>query len=559
MIDAKIVSSLEKIFLDDKLERFEQTERLTALRGERVSVQLVHVFVPDAETVSAATKTAALTLGGSLAPYADARQVMQVAATKVTNEKKPLDDNYLRTTPGLYPDLLAPLYYNGRVVGDEGCPQATWIEIDLPETIEAGEYTLTCRLDSERFGAWEGTFTLDVIDAVLPKEDIYLTQWFHADCLANYYQVEPWSERHWEIVEDFARVARRGGINLLLTPVFTPPLDTAVGGERLTTQLVGVTRTNGVYAFDFSLLDRWIEMCDRVGIEYLEISHFFTQWGAQHAPKVMATVDGEYKKLFGWETEATGAEYTEFLQTFLSAFLDHMKARGDDRRCFFHISDEPKGEHLEYYRAAKAIVAELLEGYPIMDALSDFGFYGERVVSNPIPSTDHIAPFLEANVPHLWTYYCVGQAYLVSNRYLAMPAWRNRCIGMQLYKYRIEGFLQWGYNFYNNRHSGDAINPYCDASGGFWVPAGDMFSVYPAQDGTAMESTRFVVFYEALQDIKAMKLCEQYYGHDAVVAAIEEEFGQNITFETCTKSAEVTLRIRARINQMIRTAINGNI
>jgi hypothetical protein len=364
-----------------------------------------------------------------------------------------------------------------------------------------------------------------------------------------------WSERHWEIVESFVRTARHGGINLLLTPVFTPPLDTAIGGERRTTQLVGVEKRGAEYAFDFSLLDRWIEMCDRCGIRYFEISHLFTQWGATHAPKIMATVDGEYKKLFGWETDATGEEYTCFLRTFLQAFLSHMKARGDDRRCFFHISDEPNLTQLADYRAAKAVVADLLEGYPIMDALSSYEFYETGAVEHPIPSSNHIEPFLANGVPDLWTYYCVGQAIDVSNRFIAMPAWRTRCIGMQLYKYNIKGFLQWGYNFYNNRHSGDPVNPYCDASAGHSFPAGDAYSVYPAADGTAMESTRFVVFHEALQDLRAMKLCERYYGHDAVVAELERVFGGEITFKTCTYSAEMTLRIRETVNEMIRRAV----
>ena len=48
-----------------------------------------------------------------------------------------------------------------------------------------------------------------------------------------------------------------------------------------------------------------------------------------------------------------------------------------------------------------------------------------------------------------------------------------------------------------------------------------------------------------------MKLCEKYYGHDAVVTAIEEELGCRLTFETCAKSAKTMLAIRRRINEMI--------
>ena len=133
-----------------------------------------------------------------------------------------------------------------------------------------------------------------------------------------------------------------------------------------------------------------------------------------------------------------------------------------------------------------------------------------------------------------------------------MPSWRNRSIGMQMYKYNIKGFLHWGYNFYNNQYSGDPINPFTETCADFVFPAGDAYLVYPENDGTALESIRMAVFFEALQDIKAMKLAESLTSHDEVVKAIEEEFGGEITFETCTKDSKTQLNIRQRVNEIIK-------
>ena len=85
---------------------------------------------------------------------------------------------------------------------------------------------------------------------------------------------------------------------MLLTPVFTPPLDTAVGGERPTVQLVKVIKENNKYSFDFENFRRYINLCLNCGIEAFEISHFFTQWGAKHVPKTVATVNGKEKQIF---------------------------------------------------------------------------------------------------------------------------------------------------------------------------------------------------------------------------------------------------------------------
>ncbi len=550
MIESKIISSLEKVFIDNQMGDFSALESIRMLKNQRLSVQLLHTMTGEDAPLHTIYS---LKIEGELSVYARARSVELVP---VMFPVSIYDDNYLRTTPGLYPDWLQPLHYDGGVSVVKNQLRAVWVEFMPQGQVTAGQYPITISLMAGDEVATSATVTVEVLDAELPSQEMLLTQWFHCDSLANYYHCEPWSERHWEIVENFARTAVENGINLLLTPVFTPPLDTRIGGERTTNQLIDVTVTNGVYTFGFDKLDRWVDMCDRVGIKYFEISHLFTQWGAGHAPKVMATVDGVYQRIFGWDTDATGEAYSRFLRTFLPAFLAHMKARGDDRRCYFHISDEPHGEQMAQYKASKAVVADILEGYPVMDALSDYTFYCEGVVTMPIPSNNHIQPFIEGGVPNLWTYYCCGQCVDVSNRLIAMPAWRTRCIGMQFYKYDIAGFLQWGYNFYNNMQSVDSINPYANNSGDYWVPAGDPFSVYPAQDGTAYESTRIIVFHEALEDVRAMKLAESYYGKEAVVAEMEKIFGE-IRFDRCAKSADEVLAVRAKIDDMIARAIAG--
>ena len=557
MIVTKITSSQEKIFADETPQTYRELKRLTALKGERVSIQYMFTYDQKGCEILEWAMRVKPEFSGTLVPYI--HSVRDIYHVPVLNpliwQNGGIDDNYLRTTPGIFPDVLTPLQYGGKITISSHALSAIWIEFRLPDDIKAGEYDLKITLPTEKYGTYENSFTLEVIDATLPKEDIHFTQWFHSDCLADYYRVPVWSDEHWRIVENFARVAVENGINTLLTPIFTPPLDTAVGGERTTVQLLGITKSGDKYTFDFTNLQRWIDMCDRVGVKNFEIAHFFTQWGAAHAPKIMATENGEYKKIFGWETDSTSHEYTSFLRQLITAFLDYMKKGGNDKRCFFHISDEPHLEHLDKYRAAKNSIKDLLEGYVIMDALSDYDLYEQGAVDNPIPSTNHIAHFLEEKVPHLWTYYCVSQNYKVSNRFHAMPAWRNRSIGMQLYKFDIEGFLQWGYNFYNNQHSVDLINPYLDCGANLVFTAGDAFSVYPAIDGTALESARIIVFHEALQDRKAMKLCEKYYGKERVVKEIEDVLGDELTFERCALSSHEMLHVRERINQLIKAVL----
>ena len=291
--------------------------------------------------------------------------------------------------------------------------------VDPKGACKPGNYPIRIIFDDPQ-GIELGTaeFNLELIGAALPQQTLIRTEWFHADCLSNFYGVDVFSEEHWEIIEKFVKTASDYGINMILTPVFTPPLDTMIGGERPTVQLTDVEKVGDRYEFGFDRLKRWIDMCLKAGIQYFEFSHLFTQWGAKHAPKIMARENGELKRIFGWETDAASAEYSSFLDQFLKALVSFIKQNPLEKQSYFHVSDEPLLEHMEAYKNAADIINRNLKGFPVIDALSDYTYYEKGIVKNPIPSTDHIDKFLEHQVPDLWTYYCCGQYKKVSNRFL---------------------------------------------------------------------------------------------------------------------------------------------
>lgn len=545
----KLLSSLEKCFLDEKI-----TEKTAFTGGSFLLNERFH-FGACYTTGTSERRAVTLKIVSPLADFVRVWRVQHVPV-KMAADGAPTDGNYLRTAPGLYPDLLQPLPENRRLI-QSGNLESLFFEIDTAGAVEAGSYPLTVQLCDFESGEvlCAAACTLEIIGAVLPPQTLLYTQWFHADCLQVQYGTQAFDERHWQIIENYMRMAVRSGINMLLTPVFTPPLDTAVGGERPTTQLVDVTVTRGSYTFGFEKLGRWIQLCDRVGIRYFEISHFFTQWGAAHAPKIMATADGTYTRLFGWDTDATGETYTAFLHAFIPALLAFMKSQnGADRRCYFHISDEPSAEHIPQYAAARRVVEDLLHGYPIMDALSNYAFYEQGIVARPIPATDHIEPFLTHGVPELWCYYCCCQKDKVSNRFLSMPSARNRVIGTQFYKYAISGFLQWGFNFYFNQFSYAPVNPFLCTDGDYFAPAGDAFTVYPGTDGQPLESLRLEVFFDALQDMRALQLCEQLYDRDFVLQLLEEGIPP-ITFSAFPQETAFLPAMRKRLNAAIKARL----
>lgn len=101
----KLISSLEKCFMDDSMESKTEFRRASILRNERFAFQAAytdtdpsnHSYIPGSIRIDS--------------PLADAVSVFFVAqvpaAMPVYRDEKSLD-GYLRTAPGFYPDLLLP-------------------------------------------------------------------------------------------------------------------------------------------------------------------------------------------------------------------------------------------------------------------------------------------------------------------------------------------------------------------------------------------------------------------------------------------------------------------
>ena len=91
-----------------------------------------------------------------------------------------------------------------------------------------------------------------------------------------------------------------------MMPLFTPELDTYIGGERPTTQLVDITvETDGSYSFNFDKVGRWIDMCLACGVEStfaveaVERTHFAIlgqQIDSQRHAQTAAVYGAEYRR-----------------------------------------------------------------------------------------------------------------------------------------------------------------------------------------------------------------------------------------------------------------------
>lgn len=537
----KQISSLEKILPKDMVRGNEVFEK-TLLRGQSFNYQIV------------LTETVAVLYDVSVeSPIADQVHLytVQNAQMDLPTSAPGYDQDFITEVPGIMPDILMPMELEKNTVKASYGSTAVWVEVRLDKNTPAGEYPIKITFKNEAL-AFEtsSSMLIKVAKAVLPEQKLLFTQWFHVDCIADVHNVEIYSKKHWELIEKYMMMAKRVGINMILTPVITPPLDTAVGTTRPCTQLVKIMKDENGYTFDFTLLDKWFRLCKKCGIKYFEISHLFSQWGLKCAPNIKVWENGEEYYKFGWHVDSRSDEYREFLEAFLPELIKYLEEKKIKSNCYFHISDEPHVEHLENYEYAHKLVTSLIGDCKTFDALSNYEFYERGLVKTPVTCIDHIMNFIEHNVEDQWGYYCCGQVYKVSNRFLGMPSYRNRILGLQLYKYDVKGFLQWGFNFYYSQYSKKLINPYVTTSSEKSFPSGDPFSVYPIANDV-VPSLRALVFKEALEDMQVCMALEKKIGRDKVIAMIDDAAGMNITFKEYPRNSEYVPNLIEKMTKIL--------
>ncbi len=536
MVDVRLISALEKVLQETSELKAPEFRSDVAARGEIYSFQIA--VRSDDFAIMRIESASELNTRIRVVKSVPVLYAGTGADTDVINGNK----------PGLYPDLLDDPDFGEQFRLVKNVWQCLWVTVYVGKDQKPGKYPIEIGIRNMGTNEVEAksVFDLEVLDFELVPQTLSNYNWFHVDCLFDYYKVPCWSEDHWQIIENFARNAHDHGVTMLYTPLWTPPLDTAVGHSRPSCQLLDITLdlSTLTYSFNFDRLRRYIELGQSIGFKEFGMSHLFTQWGAKCCPKIQATlinsarsiaterygaqhdwkkfVADQFTTIFSWNIESTSQEYADFLKQLFPALLPVLREYGlGKENCFFSLSDEPHNDHLETYSKCVELTRPLLEEFETIEALSHLDFYNKGLVKHPVPSISKIEEFKEVVSP-LWGYYCCGPEAGYPNRFIGMPSRRPRSFGMLAYIYDLAGFLHWGFNFYYSQYSWRAVDPFFTTDAGGAFPAGDSYLVYPGKYGDPLDSLRHESFFAGLQDLRACRTLEKKIGREAVLALLNE-------------------------------------
>ena len=400
--------------------------------------------------------------------------------------------------PGYVPD---PLFEEQDVYLPAGETHAFWVTVIPGEDSAPGVYDLKAVVSSAGGGEdCAHAVSVTVHNVVLEKRrDFPITHWFYCDALIDWYDTDLFDARFWSILPQYVRNVVVHGQDMLYVPVFTPPLD---GVKRPTQQLRVAREGRDGYHFDWQDVKKYVDLARQCGVEKFEWCHLFSQWGARYALRIYEGQGRDESLLWQPETSATSETYRVFLEQFLPALERFLTVEGLHDRSAFHVSDEPHGtEQLASYRAARGMLRTLAPWIHVMDALSEIEFAQQGLIDMPIPTISTALDFVAAGIPS-WCYYCCGPRGKFLNRLLDTPLAKIAMHGLLFYRWPVQGFLHWGYNYWYESQTRNLIDPFAEQDGLAWQRGwayGDPFLVYPGANGP-IDSIRWEVFSESLQD-----------------------------------------------------------
>ncbi len=450
--------------------------------------------------------------------------------------------------PGLAPDPLYPEDF-AHAGPEANC--SFWITLAIPKDARAGIRKLMVRLtieDETGHTGWLGTkpwsvelpVEVDVRPLVVQaRRDFPVTHWLNIESIWDWYKIEPFSDRFWELAEAYVADLTAHGVDVVYSPIFNNRHEIMPRpGQLLRVRKAG----EDSWEFDFSDVRRWIRMALKNGANYLEWTHFFTPapTSGKYPQRIFERWDKTGDLLWPPEISAMSDTYRGFLEQFIPQFRQVLEEEKAIDRSLFHCADEPDGDvQMADYRKARGLLRELAPWMKVMDAMSDPRFATERLSDMPVPSIVTAPLFAKAGCP-AWTYFCCGPRGGFLQRLHDTPLPKLRMAGWLFYKLGAKGFLHWGHNYWYVFCTGTMGDPFKDPANGSWpwLPNGDPFVVYPGANGP-MSSIRWEVFSESLQDYALLQAAGIKLD-DPMLASLE-------SYETFPKSEDWLKAARKKI------------
>lgn len=369
-----------------------------------------------------------------------------------------------------------------------GSVRPVWVSFDIPADTEPGTYTGTIHVRSEKEQSVLNV-RINVQQQQLPQPhdwEFRLDLWQNPWVVAQYYNLEPWSDEHRAMLKEHLKLyADAGGKYITTYAVHSPWSDNSYTIEG--TMIDWLKRTDGSWKFDYSIFDQYVDLCMETGIDEAITIYTPVPWGYRFRYLDESTGNYEYEE---WSPESE--EFRTNFTIFLSDLKAHLEKKGWFDKTYLGINENP----LNITVAAAKVIKEHSEDWRITYAgdwhaeltglLDDYS-----PVIGKEPTREEL---LDRKLTGSTTTYYVCCTPPQPNNFVFSPPVEGTYISWYAAAYGYDGFLRWAYDAW-------PADPMRDARHTLW-PAGDCFLVYPG--GTS--SIRFEKLREGIADFEKIRI-----------------------------------------------------
>ncbi len=207
-----------------------------------------------------------------------------------------------------------------------GTCQPIWLSLKLPPDAASGTYRGSVRVTPDGVAAVELPIAAEVFNWHVP-DPRHFQSFFAGEQspygVAKHYQVPLWSQEHFRLMESSFRQLARLGSRWLFVPV----IQTTEFGNLKDSIIVWTRKADGRLAFDFSTLDRYVDLASRC-MGRPEVICFVVAHGTDAGDKATVSVfDEKTGQSETLDLSPTCPQYRANWEAFSVALSEHLKSR----------------------------------------------------------------------------------------------------------------------------------------------------------------------------------------------------------------------------------------
>ena len=368
--------------------------------------------------------------------------------------------------------------------------QPVWVSVKVPrENIIKGMYRGSVTVKEDGKVIAELPLTVTVKNRVLPDPKdwtFHLDLWQNPYAVARYYNVEPFSQEHFDLMRPIMKRYADAGGKVITTSIMHKPWNGQTY-DPFESMVTWMKKADGTWWFDYTVFDKWVEFMMSCGVTKEIGCYSMVPWRLSF--QYFDQASNSFKFFNGKPGEPA---YEEFWTRMLKSFAAHLKEKGWFE--ITHIAMDERGlkdmlATIEVVRKADPDFKLSLAGtyHPeLVDLLDDY-------------CTNIAGKFTDEELARrkaagkVTTFY-TSCAEPRPNTFTFSPLAESEFFGWWAAKLDLDGYLRWALNSW-------VKDPLQDTRFITWG-AGDTYLLYPG----GRTSTRFERMIEGVQAYEKIRI-----------------------------------------------------